>query len=130
MVKTAMIKVYSVIKDIISVFMKYPIARSAAALSYYLTLTIFPFFICASAILGMFNILESDAFEILEGVIPDAAFSTISEYLNYITNSATQLMLVIGLTAMFTSSSAAFRTFTGITGEIQERCAFQVYGDG
>jgi len=33
-------------------------------------------------------------------------------------------MLTIGLTAMLTSSSAAFRSFTGITGEIQGKMRF------
>jgi len=117
-------KLYRVVKDVFVVFLNYPVARSAAALSYYLTLSIFPFFICASVILGTFNILETDAFEILEGVIPEAAFSTISDYLNYITNSRTEVMLVIGVIAMLTSSSAAFRTFTGITGEIQGKMRF------
>jgi len=113
-----------VVKEIIVVFITYPIARSAAALSYYLTLSIFPFFICASVILGSLSIQESDAFEVMEGVIPDAAYSTISDYLNYISNSRTEVMLTIGLTAMLTSSSAAFRTFTGITGEIQGKMRF------
>jgi len=117
-------KAYRVIKDVVSVSMNYPVGRSAAALSYYLTLSIFPFFICASVILGMFNIQETDAFVLLEGVIPEAAFATISDYLNYITVSRTEIMLLIALIAMLTSSSAAFRSFTGITGEIQGKMRF------
>ena len=119
-----MSKIFPVIKDVISVFINYPIGRSAAALSYYLTLTVFPFLICASAILGIVNLQETDAFAILEGVIPQAAIDTLSDYFDYITNSRTELMLTIGLAAMFTSSSAAFRTFTGITGEIQGKMRF------
>ena len=118
------IKVLRVIKDVIVVFMSFPVGRSAAALSYYFTLTIFPFFICASVILGTLNIQETDAFALLEGVIPDAAFSTLSDYLNYLTNSRTEVMFTIGLTAMLTSSSAAFRSFIGITGEIQGKMRF------
>jgi len=115
----AMKKIFFVIKDMVVVFWSFPVGRSAAALSYYFTLTIFPFFICASVILGTLNIQESDAFELLEGVIPDAAFSTLSDYLNYIATSGAELMFTIGLVAMLTSSSAAFRSFIGITGEIQ-----------
>ena len=117
-------KIFSVVKDVVVVFWNFPVGRSAAALSYYFTLTIFPFFICASVILGSLNIQESDAFELMEGVIPDAAFSTLSDYLNYITNSGSEIMFTIGLTAMLTSSSAAFRSFTGITGEIQGKMRF------
>jgi len=115
----AMKKIFFVIKDMVVVFWNFPVGRSAAALSYYFTLTIFPFFICASVILGTLNIQETDAFELLEGVIPDAAFSTLSDYLNYIATSGAELMFTIGLVAMLTSSSAAFRSFIGITGEIQ-----------
>jgi len=117
-------KAIFVIKDVFFVYINYPIARSAAALSYYLTLTIFPFFICVSVILGTVNIQETDAFELLEGVIPEAAFNTLSDYLDYISNSRTEIMLLIGLTAMITSSSAAFRSFTGITSEIQGKMRF------
>jgi len=117
-------KVYNTAKDVVIIFMKHPIARSAAALSYYLTLSIFPFFICSTIILGTLNIQETDAFELLEGVIPDAAYSTLYEYLNYISTGSIEVMLTIGFTAMLTSSSAAFRTFTGITGEIQGKMRF------
>ena len=119
-----MIKVARVVKEVIGVLMKYPVFRSAAALSYYLTLSIFPFLICASVLLGSLNIQETDAFALLEGVIPDAAYTTISDYLNYLSNSRTEVMFTVGLTAMLTSSSAAFRSFTEITGEIQGKMRF------
>jgi len=117
-------KIFFVVKDVLIVSWNFPVARSAAALSYYLTLTVFPFLICASVILGSFNIQETDAFALLHGIIPDAAYSTLSNYLNYISTGRTEVMLTIGITAMLTSSSAAFRTFTGITGEIQGKMRF------
>jgi len=117
-------KLVRVIKEIAGAYLNYPVARSAAALSYYLTLSIFPFLICATVILGSLNIQESDAFALLNGVIPDATFSTLSGYLRYISGSRSELMLTVGLTAMLTSSSAAFRSFTGIMGEIQGKMRF------
>ena len=117
-------KVVFVVKDVVLVYVNNHIARSAAAMSYYLTLTIFPFFICVSVILGTVNIQETDAFELLQGIIPEAAFNTLSDYLDYISNSSTEVMLLIGLTAMLTSSSAAFRSFTVITSEIQGKMRF------
>lgn len=117
-------KVLFVAKDVVVVYLNFPVGRSAAALSYYLTLTIFPFFIIASVLLGTLHIQETDAFELLEGVIPAAAYSTLSDYLNYISTSRTEVMLAIALTAMLTSSSAAFRSFIGITGEIQGKMRF------
>jgi len=119
-----MLSVFRAIREVFRVFLKYPLARSAAALSYYLTLSVFPFLICASVILGSLNIQETEAFELLEGVIPDAAYSTIYDYLNYISDIRSEVMLTIGITAMLTSSSAAFRSFTGIMGEIQGKMRF------
>jgi YihY family inner membrane protein len=118
------IKAFRIAQDVVVVFIKYPVGRSAAALSYYLTLTVFPFFICASVILGTLNVQETDAFALLEGFVPEAAFSTLSDYLNYVTDSRSDVMLTIGLMALLTSSSAAFRSFTGITGEIQGEMRF------
>ena len=119
-----MIKIFRVLKEVFVVFLEYPVGRSAAALSYYLTLTIFPFFICVSVILGTLNIQDTDAFALMEGVMPEAAYSTLYDYLTHITNSGSEIMFVIGLTAMLTTSSAAFRSFTGITGEIQGKMRF------
>ena len=116
--------IIGVIKEIVGVYWTKPVARSAAALSYYLTLSIFPFLICSSIILGTFNIQESDAFELLEGVIPEAAYSILSNYLSYIGGNAPSVLLLVGLTAMVTSSSAAFRSFTGIMGDIQGKMRF------
>ena len=116
--------VFRIIKEITVVFIDFPVTRSAAALSYYLTLAIFPFFICVSVILGTLNIQDTDAFALMEGMIPEAAYSTLYDYFNHITNSRTELMFLIGLIAMLTTSSAAFRSFTGITGEIQGKMRF------
>jgi len=113
-----------VLKEVFVVFLEYPVGRSAAALSYYFTLSIFPFFICASAILGTLNIQDTDTFALMESVMPGAAYSTLHDYFNHITNSRSEVMLIIGLLAMFTTSSAAFRSFTGITGEIQGKMRF------
>ena len=104
--------------------MRKSVARSAAALSYYLTISVFPFLLCASAILGSLNVHESDAFALLEGVMPMATYSTLSDFLSYVGGSRPELVLFVGLTAMLTSSSAAFRSFTGIMGEIQGKMRY------
>jgi len=113
-----------VLREILSFFFDKPIARSAAALSYYITLSIFPFLICASVILGTLNIQETEAFALLDGVINEVAFKTLSDYLIYISGSGSQLLFYFGIVAMLTSSSAAFRSFTGIMGEIQGKMRF------
>lgn len=119
-----MSRVFSVTKDMVGTFLKKPVARSAAALSFYLTLSIFPFLICVTVILGSFNLQETDSFALLESVMPEATFSVLSDYLTYISENRSDLMFVFGAAALITSSSAAFRSFTGITGELQGKMRF------
>lgn len=100
------------------------VPRSAAALSYYLTISVFPFLICLSAILGSLHVEESVILTFLKDLIPEDAFITITEFLGYIGGDRTALLLSVGLAAMVTSSSAAFRSFIGIMGEIQGKMRF------
>jgi len=118
------IRAVRVVRGMAEIFIRKHVARSAAALSYYLTISIFPLLICLSAILGSFQIQESDAFAFLEGIISTEAFSAISEFLRYVGSNRSDLMFIIGVIAMLTSSSAAFRSFTGIMGEIQGKMRF------
>jgi len=113
-----------VVKEMAEIFMRRHVARSAAALSYYLTISIFPFLICLSAILGSLNIEETELFAFLGDIIPGEAATMVSEFLYSITVNKSELMLFIGVTAMITSSSATFRSFTGIMGEIQGKMRY------
>lgn len=108
----------------VGIFIHKHIPRSAAALSYYLTISVFPFLICLSAILGSLNIEESEILLFLRGIVPTDAFTTITEFLGHIRGTNATLLLSIGLVAMVTSSSAAFRSFTGIMGELQGKMRY------
>lgn len=111
-------------RDMIEIFLHTHVPRSAAALSYYLTISVFPFLICMSAILGSLSIEELAVFAFLEDIVPTEAFSTITGFIGYVGVNRTQLLFTIGLVAMLTSSSAAFRSFIGIMGEIQGSMRF------
>jgi len=100
------------------------VARGAAALSYYLTLTVFPFLVCASAIIGSLQLYESNTFMLLEDIIPTESFSAIRDFLRYIVGNRSNVLLIVGIVAMVTSSSAAFRSFTGIMSEIQGKSRY------
>jgi len=112
------------LEDMAEIYIGNHVARGAAALSYYLTLTVFPFLVCASAILGSLELYESDMFSLMEDIMPSATFSAVSDFLRYVTGNWSSVLLLVGLFAMLTSSSAAFRSFTGIMGEIQGRSRY------
>lgn len=111
-------------RDMIEILLNTQVPRSAAALSYYLTISVFPFLICMSAILGRLRVEELEVFAFLEDIVPSEAFSTISGFLGYVGGNRTELLFSIGLVAMLTSSSAAFRSFISIMGEIQGHMRF------
>ena len=117
-------RVVLVFWDMGEAFLRKQIARNAAALSYYLTLSVFPFLICVSAILSSLHIQETELFALLADILPVEALTAITEFLQHIVINRSTLLFVIGLVAMLTSSSAAFRSFTGIMGEIQGEMRF------
>ncbi len=97
------------VKGIISLTEKFfalSLNRSAAALSYFLIMTIFPMLICVQWILGIFG---EDIIIFLNGIsdiIPSGVLSIIRDYLTY-TGSQSNGLLVIGLaTAIFTGAGA------------------------
>ena len=113
-----------ILGEMAEILIRYNVTRGAAALSYYLTLTVFPFLVCVSAILGSLQLLESDMFLLLEDIIPTASFQAITDFLRYVSGNSSTILLVVGLIAMVTSSSAAFRSFTGIMNEIQGKSRY------
>ena len=119
------IRTARLIRDMLQVFVRKHVARSAAALSYYLTLTVFPFLICMSAILGSMHVKQAGALGFLADIVSEDIFDAITGFFDYISNYSTELMLSVGLVALVTTSSAAFRMFNGIMGEIQGEKRFR-----
>ena len=117
-------RVYALVKNMVGVYTREHVPRSAAGLSYSLMLTVFPFLICVSAILGSLNISQTSLVEGWEPVIPDSALKAINDFLNYVGGNKSSTMLVIGGTAMLTCSAAAFRAIFSIMGDIQGKPRF------
>lgn len=112
-------RVFSV-KGIIEITEKYislKLSRSAAALSYFLIITLFPMLISAQWILSA---LGEDIIAFLEGysaLIPSDVLVIIEEYLLYAKNPSKSL-LIIGIGTAIYTGAAAFRTFSGTVRDI------------
>ena len=113
-----------VLRDMAETFVRTQVARSAAALSYYLAISVFPFLICVSAILGSIHVQQSAMIAFLTEILPANVNSVITGILYYMGGYNSNLIIGIGIVALLTSSSAAFRSFTGIMGEIQGKRRF------
>ena len=98
-------------REMILLINKKQVLRSAAALSYFLMLSFFPFLICLSWMLGNF---QFDIVRLLEyapgGLIPSSTLQVIVEYLDYVSGRDSAVMLYAGVALMVTTSSGVFRT--------------------
>ncbi|MBQ7875193.1 MAG: YihY/virulence factor BrkB family protein [Oscillospiraceae bacterium] len=100
-------------------FFEQKLHRSAAALSYFLVMTLFPMLICIQWISAT---LGEDIVSFLEGfsdIIPESALIIIEDYLAY-TGSQSDGLLIIGIiTAVYTGASA-FRMLSDVLQDIYE----------
>jgi YihY family inner membrane protein len=106
------------------IFVTRRVTRGAAALSYYLFLSVFPFLICCNAIVGSLNIPRESIVSGLEDVIPGGAREVISDFLRYAGGERSGSALAVGVIVTITTSSAAFRTIMGIMEDIQGGARF------
>ena len=112
-------KILHVVKTMASIYSKQHVSVSAASLSYFITLTVFPMLICASAILGSLNISQERFLAGMEELIPVQAVSILTDFLGYVGGNISPLMTIFGVVVMLTSSSAAFRSILRIMGDVQ-----------
>lgn len=107
------------IKELIEIYVGSNVPRSAAELSYFLTLSIFPTLICVHAMLIKFLPGISLTLDELKGIIPSETLDIISDYLQYVSVHNSKTLLTAGILGMATTSAAAFRSIHNIMGDIQ-----------
>lgn len=106
-------------KELLEIYSNNHVPRSAAELSYYLTLSVFPMLICVHAILAQFLPGITLTLNGFKGLVPAETLDTISEYLNYVSAHSTKALLTAGILGMATTSAASFRSIHSIMGDIQ-----------
>jgi len=107
------------------IFNRQRVTRSAAAMSYYITITIFPLLIVVYAILSSLNITNENLYKVWEDIIPADVLNVILGYLRYVGGNESGLMLFIGITVTLSSSSTAFGTLMKIMADIQGKSRFK-----
>lgn len=115
--KNGQVLVY--LRELLEIYNNNHVPRSAAELSYYLTLSIFPMLICVHAILAQFMPGITLTLNGLSGIVPAETLETISEYLKYVSAHSTRALLTAGILGMATTSAASFRSIHSIMGDIQ-----------
>ena len=60
------------------------VARSAAALSYFLVLTLFPLLVCVNYFIGLFHLDLEVMLRSLDQVVPPGVLAVLEDYLGYV----------------------------------------------
>ena len=113
------------IEELVEIYVNNRVSRSAAELSYFMTLSIFPTLICVHAMLVSFLPGINVTIDTLQGIIPSETLDIISDYLQYVTTHNNSALLTAGIIGMATTSAAAFRSIHAIMGDIQGAARFR-----
>lgn len=84
--------------------------RSAAALSYFLILTLFPLLVCVNYFIGLFHLDLENLLRSLDQLLPAGALAVMEDYLGYVAGSQSDALLLASLITILISASAGLRT--------------------
>lgn len=104
--------------DIVQLYFKRHVSRSAAHLAYFLTLTFFPILICVSAFMGRINIRLADLISELEHLLPTGVYAIFQEYSGYLDTNFSFPMFLTGMFLTVLFASAAIRGITTFNREL------------
>lgn len=116
--------VLNFITDMFQVYLDRRIARSAAELAYYLTLTIFPMIAIAIWIVGKLPITDQQLTAFLGEVFPASTMGAVNQYIHYAKSSEMlrgNTFMTAGVITIFLAASAAFRGLVNTSSEIYLR---------
>ena len=114
------LQVVRYVRGCAELFVTKRILQHAAAMAYFLLLTVFPLIICVHAFLGVLNLDAFRAVFYLEGILPEATINLISGYLSYLSIQDSTAMLFAGGILGVTAASAAYRALARMLVDIYE----------
>ncbi|MBQ9249724.1 MAG: YihY/virulence factor BrkB family protein [Oscillospiraceae bacterium] len=112
-------------RAIIDQYTKRRIPKASAALSYYLTMTLFPVIICLYALLGENYDRTMQILDFVEQFLSADTTMLIRRFIVHVAASNSTALLIAALTVLVTSASAAVRTLQSTIGEMQGGQRFQ-----
>ena len=115
--------------DVFGIYLGKMIPRAAAALSYYLTMTIFPMIICLYALFGQSYEAAMKLFDSVEQFLTPDAAGLIQSFLTHVAGSSGRAVLVAAVTILITSASATVRVLQGTIAEMQGGRRFRAVPD-
>lgn len=112
-------KILSTIQELARLYSERQIARASAALSYYMTMTIFPLIICLYSLLGHNHGGAVELLEMAEDFLAAETVQAVHSFLDYVAAENSTAMLIAGLTVLISTASAGVRSLQATVGELQ-----------
>ena len=101
------------------------LTRASAALSYFLTMTLFPLLIILYTLLGNSYDKAMRVLNFAKNFIAAESADTIAEFLRYVASNNSTAMMIAAVLVLVTSASAAVRSLQATIGEMQGGQRFQ-----
>ena len=120
-----MAKIVQFAKGFFNIYFKSNLPRASAALSYYLTMTVFPLIICLYTLLGNSYDKAIRVLHFFEAFFTVETVAIAGDFLGYVARNHSSAMMAAGLMLLITSSSAAFRSLQITIGEMQGQQRFE-----
>lgn len=109
--------------EVAEAYRRLSISRAAAALAYFLILTLFPLLMCVNYFIGLLPIRPEDVFSALDSILPRESLSILLDYLDYLAQIPRGQSAPLLLASLFTialSASAALRTLLQTMDELYQ----------
>lgn len=101
------------------------ITAASAALSYYLTMTVFPLLICIYTMLGNSYETVISLTRLASGLVAPDILSLVEDFLGYVSASDSRALLVAGLLLLVSYASAAVRSIHATLSGMQGGCKYE-----
>lgn len=112
------------VTDFIRILTEKRVTRSAAELSYFLTLSLFPLLILLVWFFGKLNLDLAEVLDTIRIVLPAGTVHTLEEYLDYVMRFSSNTMMIAAFMILISSASAAFRSILKLADDIYDRDKF------
>ena len=96
-------------------------SRAAAALSYFLILTLFPLLVCVNYFIGLFHLDLENLLRSLDQILPAGVLAVVGDYLGYVAGSQSSALLLASLFTILISASAGLRTLLAAMDDLHGR---------
>lgn len=108
-------RAYHFVREVANTYFHFMISRSAAGLSYYLVLSLFPLLLCSSIVLTELPLYETAVLYTLDEILAETVGIDPAEVY---ANESNALFFFISMTVLISSSAGAFRCLSHTAAEI------------